>query len=351
MRRRRILHCCVALALLSWGWIAFAQSPNVPSAQDISALKKQAASGNADSQYRLGLLYNNGKGIPQDSGQTAYWWYKSAAQGNVNAESSLGWFYFNFNNHISSEQAAERDEAQAAIWFRKAAEQGDAESEYALGICYERGKGVPEDHAQAVYWYRRAAKHGIAEAQGNLGAMQDEDWADVYSFVAVGLVFLLICYGIAYLIYDAFRRSGAKSFREWISPFCWAIGIFAVVIGFLVLFPYWLYLSFANDPWVPSEIDSTGFVSHTVQSTITAQANWMIGESKDCISYPLDADTARTLDKQAGYAFSGVQCDKGPVHSIAIRFWGAENQPENKVAYWNCKRTTDSFICEQTGAN
>ena len=123
------------------------------------------------------------------------------------------------------------------------------------------------------------------------------------------------------------------------------------LLVFCVLFLYYLYFIFANDPWVPSEIDSTGFVSHKIQSTITAQTNWMIGESKDCISYPLDADTARSFDKQAGYAFLSVECDKGPMHSIAITFWGAENQPENKVAYWNCKRTSDSFICKQTGAN
>ena len=112
-----------------------------------------------------------------------------------------------------------------------------------------------------------------------------------------------------------------------------------------------LYYSMSNDPWVPPEIDSTGYVSHRVQSTITAQADWMVGESKDCFSFPLDAPTASAIGKELGYAFSNMQCDNGPAHKVAIAFWGAENQPANKVAYWNCTRSADSFTCKQTGAN
>jgi hypothetical protein len=112
-----------------------------------------------------------------------------------------------------------------------------------------------------------------------------------------------------------------------------------------------LYRAWTPDPWTPEMVDSTGFASHQVQSTITAQSNWMVGESKNCTSSPLDADTAHAQGKQPGYAFLGVQCDSGPAHNIAITFWGAENQPDNKVAYWNCTRSADSFICKQTGAN
>lgn len=97
--------------------------------------------------------------------------------------------------------------------------------------------------------------------------------------------------------------------------------------------------------------DSTGYVSHDVHSTITAQSDWMVGESKDCMSFPLDADTARAQGKQAGYAFSYVNCDNGPEHNITITFWGAEYQPGKTEAEWNCKRTSDSFVCKQTGAN
>ena len=44
-------------------------------------------------------------------------------------------------------------------------------------------------------------------------------------------------------------------------------------------------------------LDSVGLVPHREDSIITAQANWFLGESKDCLSYPVDADTARTIKK------------------------------------------------------
>lgn len=97
-------------------------------------------------------------------------------------------------------------------------------------------------------------------------------------------------------------------------------------------------------------LDSTGWVSHTVQSTITAQSNWMVGESKDCFSYTLDAKSAYALGKEPGYALSKVECDNGPGHDISITFWGQENQPGKWAALWRCTRSVDSFTCKQTGA-
>ncbi len=112
-----------------------------------------------------------------------------------------------------------------------------------------------------------------------------------------------------------------------------------------------LYLAFADNPHAPAEIDSSGYISHKVESTITAQSGWMVGESKDCISIPLDAQIASAVGKEPGYAFLYVKCDDGPGRKISVTFWGKENQPENKVAYWKCNRTTDSFTCKQTGAD
>ncbi|MDE3149125.1 MAG: hypothetical protein KGL37_06605, partial [Acidobacteriota bacterium] len=111
------------------------------------------------------------------------------------------------------------------------------------------------------------------------------------------------------------------------------------------------YLTFVDDPHVPEGIDSSGYISHKVESTITAQSGWMVGESKSCMSIPLDAQIARAVGKAPGYALFYVKCDDGPERKIQVTFWGAENQPENRVAYWQCKRTTESFGCKQTGAD
>lgn len=118
----------------------------------------------------------------------------------------------------------------------------------------------------------------------------------------------------------------------------------------LLAFIYFVYFVFASNPWVPPDVDATGYVSHTVESTITAQSNWMRGESKNCSSAPLNADTAVALGKPPGYAFSLVHCDDGPEHSIPVTFWGAEDQSGRTVAFWTCTRESDSFVCKQTGA-
>ena len=111
------------------------------------------------------------------------------------------------------------------------------------------------------------------------------------------------------------------------------------------------YLVFVDDPHVPDGIDASGLISHKVEATITAQAGWMVGESKDCLSIPMDARVAQAVSQKPGYAFYYVKCDDGPQRKIQVTFWGKENQPENRVAYWICKRTDNSFECRQTGAD
>jgi len=96
-------------------------------------------------------------------------------------------------------------------------------------------------------------------------------------------------------------------------------------------------------------LDSLGWVPHHENSVVTAQANWFVGESKDCLSYPLDAQTARTMNKAHGYAISQINCDGGPEHSVNVTFYGRIEQPEYSRIDWSCTRQEDSFTCKQTG--
>jgi hypothetical protein len=124
------------------------------------------------------------------------------------------------------------------------------------------------------------------------------------------------------------------------------LGCLAVFACIILL----LYYTFSDNPKAPQEIDSTGYISHKVESTITADPSWINGESRTCISHPLDAQSASELDKPAGYALWGLDCSGGDWHRITITFWGSTVQPGKKAAYWNCTRTSDSFTCKQTGA-
>lgn len=68
-----------------------------------------AERGNAPAQTYLGLLFETGRGVPQNY-------------------------------------------TEAAMWYRRAAEQGDSRAQYSLGLLYDRGQGVPRDIVEASKW-------------------------------------------------------------------------------------------------------------------------------------------------------------------------------------------------------
>jgi TPR repeat protein/V8-like Glu-specific endopeptidase len=126
-----------------------------------------AEQGLSNAQYNLGVMYENGKGVPQDY-KTAVKWYRHAAeQGVARAQYNLGVMYENG-------KGVPQDYKTAVKWYRHAAEQGGARAQYNLGVMYEKGQGVPQDYKTAVKWYRLAAKQGLANAQHNLGVMYDK---------------------------------------------------------------------------------------------------------------------------------------------------------------------------------
>jgi TPR repeat protein len=118
-------------------------------------------------QYNLGVMYANGRGVPQDD-KTAVKWYRLAAeQGYAAAQYKLGFMYANG-------RGVSQDYKTAAKWYTLAAEQGDAYAQFNLGVMYANGRGVPKDDKTAVKWYRLAAEQGNVRAQSNLGLMYFE---------------------------------------------------------------------------------------------------------------------------------------------------------------------------------
>jgi hypothetical protein len=102
-------------------------------------------------------------------------------------------------------------------------------------------------------------------------------------------------------------------------------------------------------------LDSIGWISHREETGITARSDWLVGESKECWSTPLNSDGAVLLKKKVGYAMSSVSCDDGQEHEMKVTFYGRRVQPEYKVVSWRCTRNEvsflndNSFTCYQTG--
>lgn len=109
-------------------------------------LSHAAQAKHARAQYRLGILYAHGWGVPVNSIRAVEWFTRSSQNGYAPARYHLGWMY-----HKGDGVARDDDRA---IWLmEQAASQGMAAAHLALGGFYERGEGLPADVVQALKWY------------------------------------------------------------------------------------------------------------------------------------------------------------------------------------------------------
>ncbi len=136
----------------------------IESSATANYLHKSAEAGNMDAQNQLGLLYHEGRGVPQNFKRASLWFRKAAEQGHAGAQVNLGTLYFLGRGVSESDH-------EALFWFRKAAAQRDALAFAKLGRMYELGRGVPQDFVQAHMWYNLSAAHGEKQAVENRDAL------------------------------------------------------------------------------------------------------------------------------------------------------------------------------------
>lgn len=114
--------------------------------------------------YDLGLIYQDGKGVPVDAVKAHDYMQQSANLGYSKAMTQLANLYFNGINKA-------RDEQQALSWYKKAAAMGDSAALYQLGLFAETGVATKLDFAAAVSYYQQAANLGNEKAQLALARM------------------------------------------------------------------------------------------------------------------------------------------------------------------------------------
>ena len=134
-----------------------------------------AEQGRADAQFFLGMMYENGQGVPETVPEAAKWYRKAAEQGIAAAQLTLGNMYYKgtFNNG----QGIPQDYSQAFKWYRRAAEQGLPGSQYNLGIMYAKGHGVPQDYVLAHMWFNLAASSLVGAEDREMAAGNRNDMA------------------------------------------------------------------------------------------------------------------------------------------------------------------------------
>jgi Sel1 repeat len=127
-----------------------------------------AGQGNASAMWRLGMMYDLGRGVAQDQ-TIAFRDYLIAAQAGLpEAEFNVAVMY-------DSGVGVPKNADLAALWYARAASRGFPRAEYNLGQLYAAGEGVPRNPEMARAWYRAAAGAGLQAATDRLAALPSSD--------------------------------------------------------------------------------------------------------------------------------------------------------------------------------
>ena len=155
--------------------------------------EREAGRNNELALYLLGVLYEGGISVLQDTDKALRFYQKAAMKNHQDAMINLHAYYSNHGSDaaanywlrkIAEQGLAEAqnnlgnclykgssctvDKVEAVKWFKKAAEQGHAEAQNHLAYCLDKGIGCAENKAEAFQWFRKAAEQGHAKAQYNL---------------------------------------------------------------------------------------------------------------------------------------------------------------------------------------
>lgn len=125
---------------------------------------KSAEKGMANAHYNLGVMYQQGLGVPQDAAAALGWYERAAQLGHPEAMYNLG---------IANIEGigAERNIARGVAFFKQAANAGVSQAAYNLGVLYESNFIGPADLTKAAEWYQTAANEGHAEAKKSLARL------------------------------------------------------------------------------------------------------------------------------------------------------------------------------------
>ena len=159
--------------------------------ETFKAMRRRAEAGEAEGQFRLGVMYAYGRGTARDEAEAASWLRKAAGQNHIAAQMRLGLM-------LARGAGVAKDEAEAAEWLRKAAERNDSVAQFNLGLMHAHGLGVAKDRNEALRWYRKAVAQGHPGARVNLSVLERggtgirwQWWAGAILFALVVAVILL----------------------------------------------------------------------------------------------------------------------------------------------------------------
>jgi uncharacterized protein len=174
--------CAALMGVMTLICLLFFSMPaSANEAATFNAMVALADKGDAEAQYHVGMMYNNGIGTQKDPRQAFAWFQKSAASNDPLGAYKLGCYYagqfegvvpFDANEALKyklvSAKAgyalAQHDVAllygrqenfeEAVKWLKMAGDQGSPEALYKLSGSYFEGKGAPKDLSLAYAYFK-----------------------------------------------------------------------------------------------------------------------------------------------------------------------------------------------------
>lgn len=119
---------------------------------ELQQLAIDAALGDIDAQFDLGVEFFRGLNIPRDYSKAATMWQLASAAGRIEATNNLG--FLRYHGRVGVKQ----NKAEGIRLWRIAAEQGYPESQVHLGEAYADESYLIQDLSEAYAW-AKAGKH------------------------------------------------------------------------------------------------------------------------------------------------------------------------------------------------
>ncbi len=141
--------------------------------------KQAAERNNAQATYYVGTMYYMGHGVEKNETEAKSWFQKAADKGYEGAKTALKELQLRaidgtteLNKGLAADDAKSYEEAMN--WYKKAAAKGNDKAMHNIGLLYSQGKGFKEDYSEALGWYQQAASKGNPKSMYNLGTMYHE---------------------------------------------------------------------------------------------------------------------------------------------------------------------------------
>jgi uncharacterized protein len=190
----------IIVLALSWLFM-FSMVARADDAETFTAMRAFANTGDAEAQYHVGMMYNNGIGTAQDPKQAFGWFEKSAASHDPLGAFKLGCYYagqfagvvkpdedeaFKYKlvaakagyalaqHDVAVHYARQGNFEEAVTWLKRAGAQGYDPSLFALFSSYHEGKGVAKDLPLAFASFKLALLMSQTELNDSSKAVLDE---------------------------------------------------------------------------------------------------------------------------------------------------------------------------------